>query len=179
MHKEVQTARASRFKYVITAAFLFLGSVYFVFLNARSTSASLKVIGFGTNQCGDFVLLQLSNAGPKSITYTGYETNDPCVDIQFQTLAGRSDMARYPFSSYTHDVELKPRRGVEFRVLTSDIQKDFRVALTYWVPTTLGPLDWLRYHVPYQVSAWLPGGFHSRTALTPLITTNSQVAMVN
>ena len=181
MHKEVQTARASRFKYTIIGVFILLVAG-FVFANARSTSATLKVLGFGTNQLGDFVLLRLINSGPGTIVYRGCETNYPLVALEFQTLAGRRSISRnayndrhYYFSYNLEDVELKPHQSVDFRVLTSDMQHDFQVTLTYYVPTAPGPLDWLRYHAPYQISRWLPRS-HSKIALTPLIKSNWQLA---
>jgi len=62
--------------------------VWVASVKPKSESVSLKVIGFGTNESEVYAVIQLTNAGPYSIEYLGYETNHPWFSYHFQTTAG-------------------------------------------------------------------------------------------
>lgn len=181
MHKEVRTTRASRIKRAAIGVFIVsAGFICFVLAHIRpATSASLKVLGFGSNQDGYFVMVQFSNTGPATICYPGYETNEPWYSFELETPAGPTPECPYPSELYPHAYqgwidprwfELKVRQSVDFQVWTTAwaLQRDkpvYRVELDYFAP---GRLDWFREHAQY-----------SRTVLSQVVISNSIVTEAN
>lgn len=169
MHKELQPTRASRFKRAAIVTFI-LAFICFVFARARSTTASLAIVGAGTNLYGSFVMLQFSNPGPATISYRGYDTNRPFYNLQFQTPLGPSNYYK-PFNAVLRVFELNPHQTMNFRVMTYNRGADYQVTLDYGLPE---PLDWFRDHTPSRISRWLPRPSRP-TAFSPLIKSNSLV----
>lgn len=180
MLKDARTTRASRFKRLAFGTFIVLiaGFIYFLLATGRSTSANLNIIGFATNQYGAFVTLQLTNSGPGTIKYLGYETADkplPVYSLQFQSANGFTNEAGFLCGTGLQDCELKPYQSVDFQIGTSHITQNYRISLRYF---TVDPLDWLRSHTPYQLSQRLPDP-SAGEAHTPLIKANPELARVN
>jgi prepilin-type N-terminal cleavage/methylation domain-containing protein/prepilin-type processing-associated H-X9-DG protein len=160
---------ATRFKRAAIGVFLFAGFLPLIFARARTTSASLKVLGFGTNQYFYTFTVQFSNAGPATICYLGYETNEPLYYFEMLNQTGRPYIqGNESLSGTLRKFELKPRQSVDFQVLTSAYE-GYWVTIEYDYPH---PTDWVRNHAPPGISRWL-----SRTkwptAQTPLMQSNS------
>jgi hypothetical protein len=175
MHKETGSTRALFYRRAAIGVLLFAGLICFAVAHARPTSASLAIVRFGTNRGSPFVVLQLSNAGPATISYFGYDTNQPWYSFQIQTPVGPTNFNQFFCGTGLQELELKPRHCVDFQVWMSDQYQNYRVALNYDIPK---PSDWFRYHAPYQIARWFPRP-RPRTALSPLIKTNSQLTAAN
>ncbi len=140
MEKKPHSTRAFRFKRAAIGAFIFLifplGCFYFA--ATRSTSTRLKVMGFATNQIRAFVILQLTNAGPRTITYWGYETNEVKYKFRFPTpdghvTAGSGNDWSGGGTFWSHSLkgfELRPHESIDFPVFIDNLRQDYQVTLT-------------------------------------------------
>lgn len=178
MHKEVRTAHASRFKRATFGLFIILlaGIICFVLSHIRpTTSGSLKLLGFGSNQNGFFVMVQFSNSGPATISYLGFDTNQPFYGTELKSLSRPEPEYPIPIALYPNPTppytdagrwyELKARQSVDFQVpwgsgsgLGPD-PPDFELILDYFAP---GRLDLFHKNTQYP-----------RTAHSELVKSNS------
>jgi hypothetical protein len=160
--------RASRFKFTIIgiSILLFAGFLSFILPPGKSTTAGLKVLGFSTNQSGAFVLVQLSNAGPNTITYWGAASNQPRIIVSLgmgSVLIAVSGFAR---SLNSRSFELRPGHSIDFEVPVRAPGHVCQLTLSY---TFRDPFKWLRDNTPYQISRWLPRRPKVETAATPFV----------
>jgi hypothetical protein len=170
MHKETRTIRASRFKFTIIgiSILLFAGFLSFILPGGKSTTASLKVLGSGTNQSGAFVLVQFSNAGPNTITYWGAAPNQPRIAVSLGMGSVILPVRGFALSLKERSFEVKPGHSIDFEVPVpfSESGHVCQVTLSY---TLRDPFKWLRDNAPYQISRLLPRRPKVETAATPFL----------
>ena len=177
---EARTTRASRFKYTIIGVLILLlaGFISSVLPRGRSvsgTSATLTVLGYGTNQYGTFVHVQLSNAGPSIITYRGNAPNRPRINVLLGFSGAILPIRGFPPGLNERRFELKPCRSIDFEVPVA-AGHVCQVTLSYSVRD---PYEWLRKYSPYQISRWLPRPPQIQPATSPFTKTDSQLAAFN
>ena len=172
MHKETRTIRASLFKLTImgVSILLFAGFLSFILPRGKSTTAGLKVLGFGTNQSGAFVLVQLSNAGPNTITYWGTAPNQPRIIVSLGMGSVILPISGFALSFNPRSFELKPGHSIDFEVPVRAPEHVCQLTLSY---TLRDPFKWLRDHTPYQISRLLPGRPPAEKASTPFVKSKS------
>lgn len=174
MHKEPRTALACAA--IGLFIILFAGFVCFFCASSKSTSATLKVLKFGTNQSGSFVMVQLSNAGPGTITYFGNAPNQPRSTIQVWFSGVILPLSGFARGTNERSFKLEPRRSVDFEVSTLKGWQQCQVMLSY---TVRDPFEWFRAYTPYLISRWLPRPPQVERVTSPLIRSNSQLAGIN
>jgi hypothetical protein len=142
---------------------------------ARVTSAKLVIVGFGTNETGAFAVIQLTNAGPRSIAYWGYKPNQPRYIYRFDTPAGPSNYFAFPDPNGSQLYVLRPRQSVDFKAQTMK-PGAYRIELAYTPRSSLDRLDrlrdWLQDNSPELrwVVSWIriPGSGHLSVYTAPL-----------
>ena len=98
-----------------------------------SLSPKLTLAGYGTNQFGTFAVVRLTNAGTRSITYTGYATNMPWYSYRFHMAGSTTNFCPFFCGTGLEDYVLEPGNSVDFKV---DViaQDHVEVCLSYTYP---------------------------------------------
>jgi hypothetical protein len=137
----------------------------------RVTSVKLLVVGFGTNQIGTFAVIRVTNAGPHSIAYWGYQTDQPWYCYEFDTPAGPTNYCPFLDHKGSQKYVLAARESAEFKAQTM-AHGPYRITLQY-VPTSLmDRLDGVDWSIPPRWVAWvanrLPRPGHRPVSTPPL-----------
>src|SRR4051812_4360881 len=77
----------TRMRKLLTLALILAGvatALWFASMQTTPQAPNLIFTGFKTNELGPSALIRLTNAGPRSISYWGYETNSPWYSYRFQ-----------------------------------------------------------------------------------------------
>ena len=127
-------------------------------------SVRLTIVGFGTNKAGAFTVVRLTNAGPHSVSYLGYETNWPWYSYRFHALTGPTNHCPFWCGTGVQDYVLRARQSVDFQARTIE-QREYQITLAYTLPS---PLNRLRAIVPLWIADRLPMPKEHRIATSSL-----------
>jgi hypothetical protein len=137
----------------------------------RVTSVKLLVVGFGTNQNGTFAVIQMTNAGPHSIAYWGYQADQPRYCYEFDTPPGPTNCCPFLDPNGSQKYVLGARRSVEFKAQTM-AHGPYRITLQHVLTSPVDRLDSVDWTVPPRWVAWvakrLPRPGHRPVSTPPL-----------
>jgi hypothetical protein len=144
--------RAPVIKYMSFGAVLamFAAGMWLGLSRARPRPVSLTVIGIATNWNGIASIVRLTNPGPRSIRYWGYQTNVPAYSYLFKS---GEKWCPLVVGSGMGACILRPRESVDFYALIRDDFPEYQIELSY---LELSSLNRLRLKMPYWLFRRLP-----------------------
>ena len=113
---------------------------------------SLTVLGFLADTHRSFMVARLTNAGPHSIRYWGYETNSPWYSYRFQDQGRTTNYCPFWCGTGVRECGLPAGHGVDFLVRAIE-RNGYQVALEYKLPSLV---DDVRDKAPRCLATRLP-----------------------